>query len=159
MPNSWAGSWLPGVLTVFLAHFIWVGLVLGQAHAEWLMGAIIVMSFITSNSAGIAAFITALRSPRQGFLLGLLMAPLAAVLAVVSNLAVRLAGVHIDLSGFRGILGLFAVTMVYGCFVAIVGGAIGLWMRRRAAKETLPAPEAPPAIPAASPPAEPPPLG
>ena len=101
MAKSAAASWLPGALAVFFAHLAWIGLVIGQAHAEWLMGAIIVMSFVTSNSAGIGAFVTALRAPRHGFLLGLGMAPLAAVLAVISNLAVRLAGVHIDLSGFR----------------------------------------------------------
>ena len=142
---------------MFLAHFLWVGLVLAQARAEWLMGAIIVMSFVTSNSAGLGAFITALKAPAHGFVLALGMAPLAAVMAVVSNLAVRLAGVHIDLSGFRGILGLFAVTMVYGFFVAVIGGLIGLWVRRRTAKEAEPAP-APPitAEPLSSPSPEPP---
>jgi hypothetical protein len=153
-------SWRYGALTVFLAHFLWVGLVVAQAHAEWLMGAIIVMSFVTSNSAGLGAFIAALKAPAHGFVLGLGMAPLAAVMAVLSNLAVRLAGVHIDLSGFRGILGLFAVTMVYGFFVAVIGGLIGLWVRRRTAKEAEPASASPiTAEPLASPPPEPPPLG
>jgi hypothetical protein len=159
MAKSAAASWLPGALAVFFAHIAWVGLVVGQAHAEWLMGAIIVMSFVTSNSAGIGAFITALRAPRHGFLLGLGMAPLAAVLAVLSNLAVRLAGVHIDLSGFRGILGLFAVTLGYGLFVAVIGGAIGAWGRRRAARDAQ-AVSTPTVTPvAATPPPEPPPLG
>jgi hypothetical protein len=159
MAKSAAASWLPGALAVFFAHLAWVGLVIGQAHAEWLMGAIIVMSFVTSNSAGIGAFVTALRAPRHGFLLGLGMAPLAAVLAVVSNLAVRLAGVHIDLSGFRGIVGLFGVTLGYGLFVAVIGGAIGVWGRRRAERDAQ-ALAPPPVAPVTSmPPPEPPPLG
>jgi hypothetical protein len=147
-----------GALVVFLVHIVWVGLVVGQAHAEWLMAPIIVMSFVTSNSAGLGAFIIALKAPHHGFLAGLGMAPLAALMAVLSNLAVRLAGIHIDLSGFRGILGLFAVTMVYGFFVAVIGGLIGLWVRRRNAKEAAPI-LVPPPVPAASPPPEPPPLG
>jgi len=153
-------SWVYGAATVFLSHFAWVALVVSQAHAEWLMGPIIVMSFVTSNSAGLGAFVTALKAPDRGFLLGLGMAPLAAVMAVVSNLAVRLAGVHIDLSGFRGILGLFGVTLGYGLFVAVIGGAIGTWGRRRALKESqviATAPSEP--VPAATPPPEPPPLG
>ena len=52
---------------MFLAHFLWVGLVLAQARAEWLRGAIIVMSFVTSNSAGLGAFITALNAPAPSF--------------------------------------------------------------------------------------------
>jgi hypothetical protein len=81
-------------------------------------------------------------------------------MAVVSNLAVRLAGVHIDLSGFRGILGLFAVTMVYGFFVAVIGGLIGLWVRRRTAKEAASEVHQPiTAEPLSAPPPEPPPLG
>ena len=149
MPKSWARNCRAGALAVFLAHFIWVGLVIGQVRAEWLMGPIIVMSFITSNSAGLAAFLTALKAPEHGFLLGIALVPLAALMAVASNLSVRLAGVHIDLSGFRGILGLFAVTLAYGLFVAIIGAAIGWWARRRNAKDaqaaTAAAPsEAPP---------------
>jgi hypothetical protein len=135
MPKGWAKSCAPGALAVFLAHLVWVGLVIGQARAGWLMGAIIMMFFVTLNSAGLGAFIIALRVPRHGFVLGLAMAPLAAALAVASNLAVRLAGVHIDLSGFRGVLGLFAVTLAYGVFVAVIGGAIGAWGRRRAARD------------------------
>jgi len=156
MPKSWAY----GALVVFLAHLLWVGLVLGQAHAEWLMGPIIVMSFVTSNSAGLGAFVIGLKVPRHGFLWGLGMAPLAAVLAVVSNLAMRLAGVHIDLSGFRGMLGLFGVTLGYGLFVAVIGGAIGVWGRRRALRDAQVA-AATPVVPepAAMPPPEPPPLG
>lgn len=159
MPNSWAKTWIIGALAVVLTHLLWVALVLGQSRAEWLMGAIIVMSFVTSNSAGLGAFIIALRAPHHGFLVCLGMAPLAAVMAVVSNLAIRLAGVHVDLSGFRGILGLFAVTMVYGFFVAVIGGLIGLWVRRRNMKETQFLSEHPSPVPLPNPPPEPPPLG
>jgi len=160
MPKSWAKSWMSGALTVFLAYFLWVALVLGQARAEWLMGPIIVMSFVTSNSAGLGAFVIALKAPSHGFLWGLGMAPLAAVLAVLANLAVRLAGVHIDLSGFRGILGLFGVTLGYGLFVAVIGGAIGAWGRRRALRDAQVATAAPVTLATAvMPPPEPPPLG
>jgi hypothetical protein len=138
MPKSWAGGWVAGALVVLFAHVVWVTLVVVQVHAEWLTGAIITLSFVTSNAAGLGAFVTALRTPAHGFLLGLGMAPLAALLAVVSHLAVRLADVHIELAGIRGIFGLLAATLLYGLFVAMVGGAIGAWARRRAAHDAQP---------------------
>jgi hypothetical protein len=138
MPRSRASSWVFGALAVVLAHLLWVGLVLGQAQAGWLMGAIIAMFFVTLNSAGLGAFVTARLAPDHGFLLGLGHAPLAAALAVGANLAVRLAGVRIDLAGFRGMAGLFAVTLAYGIFASTVGGLIGWWTRRQPAGEAAP---------------------
>jgi hypothetical protein len=70
-------------------------------------------------------------APRHGFLLGLSMAPLSALLAALSNGLLQAAGTHVDFAEFRGGIGLFAVSLAYGLFVAATGGAIGLWMKRR----------------------------
>ena len=106
-------------------------MILTQAHADRVMGAIIVMLFVTMNIAGLGAFITSFLAPRHRFLLGLSMAPLAALLAVAGNLLLEASGTHVDFSGFRGNAGLFAVSLAYGLFVSAVGGGLGTWRTRR----------------------------
>ncbi len=54
-------SWVYGAATVLVVHILWIALILTQAHADWVMGAIIVMLFVTMNIAGLGAFITAHR--------------------------------------------------------------------------------------------------
>ena len=126
-------SWVSGAATVLVVHVLWIALIFTQAHADWVMGAIIVMLFVTMNIAGLGAFITSYRAPRHRFLLGLSMAPLAAVLAAAGNLLLAAAGTHVDFSGFRGNVGLFAISLGYGLFVAAVGAGIGTWLTGRRA--------------------------
>src|SRR5262245_40907018 len=52
-------SWMYGAATVLAVHVLWMGLILIEAHLGWVMGAIIVMLFVTMNIAGLGAFITA----------------------------------------------------------------------------------------------------
>jgi hypothetical protein len=145
-------SWVYGAATVLVVHLLWIGLVFTQAHVDWVMGAIIVMLFVTMNIAGLGAFITAYLAPRHRLLLGLTMAPLAAVLAAAGNLLLEASGTHVDFAGFRGNAGLFAVSLAYGLFVSAVGGGIGAWLARRRDRDApaAPAPAAEPA-PAAPP--------
>jgi hypothetical protein len=124
-------SWVYGAATVLVAHILWIALILTQAHADRVMGAVIVMLFVTMNIAGLAAFITTFLAPRHRFLLGLSMAPLSAIFAAAGNLALEASGTHVDFSGFRGNAGLFAVSLAYGLFVAAVGGGLGMWLSRR----------------------------
>jgi len=133
-------SWAWGAATVFLVHVVWFVLILTQAHADWVMGGIIVMLFVTMNIAGLGAFITSYSAPRHPLLLGLTMAPLTAVLATVSNLLLELTGTHVDFAGFRGNVGLFAVSLAYGIFVSAVGGGLGAWLAQRHARLTRPPP-------------------
>jgi len=152
-------SWIRGAATVFLVHLVWFALILTQAHADWVMGGIIVMLFVTMNIAGLGAFITSYGAPRHRLLLGLSMAPLTAVLATVSNLLLDVTGTHVDFSGFRGNAGLLAVSLAYGIFVSAVGGGIGAWLARRNARLARPPPvsESPvaPAVPDSKPAAPP----
>lgn len=124
-------SWAYGAAAVLAVHAAWFGLIFLESRADWFMAAILVMLFVAMNVAGLGAFITAMTAPRSGFLLGLTLAPLSALLATLSNGLLQAAGTHVDLAGFRGGIGLFAVSLAYGIFVSAVGGAIGLWMRRR----------------------------
>jgi len=133
-------SWVLGAATVFLVHVVWFALILTQAHADWVMGGIIVMFFVTMNIAGLGAFITSYRAPRHPLLLGLTMAPLTAVLATVSNLLLEVTGTHVNFAGFRGDAGLFAISLAYGVFASAVGGGIGAWLARRRARLTRPPP-------------------
>jgi hypothetical protein len=110
-------SWVWGAATVILVHVVWFALILTGAHADWVMGGIIVMFFVTMNIAGLGAFITSYTAPRHPLLLGLTMAPLTAVLATVSNLLLELTGTHVNFAGFRGNVGLLAVSLAYGIFV------------------------------------------
>ena len=153
-----AKSWAWGASTVFGVNLLWFGLIVAQAHADWVMGGIIVMLFVAMNIAGLGAFITAYRAPRHRFLLGLTMAPLTAVLSTVSNWLLGSMGTHVDFAGVRGSLGLFAVSLAYGIFVSAVGGAIGTGLAHRHARLASPAPVAAvPELPAAGPkPAAPP---
>ena len=128
-------SWAYGAAAVVLIHAAWFGLIFLESRADWFMAAIVVMLFVAMNVAGLGAFITAMTAPRRGFLLGLTMAPLSAALTVGSNLAFAAAGNRVDLSGFYDNLGLLVVSLGYGAFVAAVGGAIGLWMKRRNGSE------------------------
>ena len=123
-------SWAWGAATVFLVQVVWFVLILTQAHADWVMGGIIVMLFVTMNIAGLGAFITSYTAPRHPLLLGLTMAPLTAVLATVSNLLLELSGTHVDFAGLRGNVGLLAVSLAYGIFVSAVGGGLGVWLAR-----------------------------
>jgi len=124
-------SWGYGAAAVVLIHTAWFGLIFLESRADWFMAAIVVMLFAATNVAGLGAFITAMTAPRHGFLLGLTMAPLSAALTVASNLAFMATGNRVDLSGFYDNWGLLTVSLGYGAFVAAVGGAIGLWMKRR----------------------------
>ena len=124
-------GWVYGAGLVFAMHLLWFALILTQAHVDWVMPAIIMLFFVTMNIAGLAAFVTAWLAPRHGFLLALSMAPLTALLATLFNVLLETAGTHVDFSGFRGNLGLFAVSLAYGIFVSAVGGGIGLWWARR----------------------------
>jgi hypothetical protein len=143
-------SWVFGAGVVVAVHAAWVGLIFLESRTDWFMAAIVVMFFVTMNVAGLGAFITAMTAPRRGLLLGLTMAPLSAALTVGSNLAFVATGNRVDFSGFYDNWGLLTVSLSYGVFVAVVGGAIGLWMRRRNGNGTVPvATEAPLAAPAA----------
>jgi hypothetical protein len=124
-------SWAYGACTVLGVHALWFGLILLQSRADWFMGAIVMMSFVAMNVAGLGAFMTALAAPRRGFLLGLSMAPLSALLGTASNLLFAATGMRVDLSGFYDNFGLFTVTLGYGIFVAAVGGGIGGWLARK----------------------------
>lgn len=124
-------SWAYGAAVVVLIHAAWFGLIYLESRADWFMAGIVVMLFVAMNVAGLGAFITAMTAPRRGFLLGLCMAPLSAALTVGSNLGFRAVGNRVDFSGFYDNWGLLTVSLGYGVFVAAVGGAIGLWMKRR----------------------------
>ena len=160
-------SWLFGASVVLAVHAAWVGLIFLESRADWFMAAIVVMLFVATNVAGLGAFITAMTAPRRGFLLGLTMAPLSAALTVGSNLAFAATGNRVDLSGFYDNFGLLTVSLGYGAFVAAVGGAIGLWMKRRNGNGRAPAITAEPVAASAArvepyisePPVPPPPAG
>lgn len=124
-------SWLSGAGVVLAVHAAWLGLIFLESRTDWFMAAIVVMFFVAMNVAGLGAFITAMTAPRRGLLLGLTMAPLSAALTVGSNLAFAAAGNRVDFSGFYDNWGLLTVSFAYGAFVAVVGGGIGLWMKRR----------------------------
>ena len=159
-------SWAWGAAAVFGVHVLWFALILTQAHADWVMGGIIVMLFITMNIAGLGAFITSYRAPHHRFVLGLTMGPLTAVLSTVLNLLLKVTGTHVDFAGVRGNLGLFAVSLAYGIFVSAVGGAIGTGLAHRHARlarptpitaaPTVPQPAAEPKVTAEAKPAAPP---
>ena len=108
---------------------LWFALILTQAHADWVMGAIIVMLFVTMNIAGLGAFITALLAPRASL-------PAGAEHGAAGGRARRCrrtccwmaTGTHVDFSGFHDNAGLFAVSLAYGLFVSAVGGGIGAWL-------------------------------
>ena len=160
-------SWAYGAVVVVLIHAARDSRKMSPIQAAWIMAAIVVMLFVATNVAGLGAFITAMTAPRRGFLLGLTMAPLSAALTVGSNLAFGAMGNRVDLSGFYDNFGLLTVSLGYGAFVAAVGGAIGLWMKRRNGNGRPPAiTETPASAPAArvepfisEPPAAPPPAG
>jgi hypothetical protein len=123
-------SWVYGACTVLGVHALWFGLIFLESRADWFMAAIVVMSFVTMNVAGLGAFITAVAAPRRGFMLGLSMAPLSACLGMASNLLFAATGSRVDLSGFYDNFGLLTVSLAYGIFVSAVGGGIGRWMAR-----------------------------
>jgi hypothetical protein len=124
-------SWAYGAATVLGVHALWFGLVFLESRAAWFMAALVVMSLVAMNVAGLGAFITAMTSPRHGFLLGLTLAPLSAFLGMGSNLLFAATGIRVDVSGFYDNFGLFTVSLAYGIFAAAVGGGIGRWMARK----------------------------
>ena len=124
-------SWACGASVVAAAYVLWFVLLYSGARADWFMPAIIVMFFVTLNIAGLGSFITAYLAPGRWAWQALGMAPLAAALATLSNVLLARSGTRLDFSGFRGNLGLFSVSLAYGIFVALVGAALGHWMRKR----------------------------
>ena len=124
-------AWREGAAVVVLAHLSWFGLIVLGSHSGWFMGAIVVMFFLVMNIAGLAAFVTALRSPDRQWMRAMSMAPLTALLATLSNFLFEAIGVPVDFSGFHGTAGLFAVSLAYGIFVSAVGAGIGIWVSRR----------------------------
>lgn len=132
-------GWASGAGVILAVHAAWFGLIHFESRADWFMGAIVVMLFVVMNVAGLGAFVTALTATRRGFLLGLSHAPLTALLATLSNLLLAATGTNVDFSGYRGNAGLFAISIAYGLFVCVIGGGIGLWMKRRSDTSTRPA--------------------
>jgi hypothetical protein len=106
-----------GACTVLRVHALWFGLISLESRTDWFMGAIVLMSFVTMNVAGLGAFITALVAPRRSFLLGVSIAPPSAGLSVAANLLFAATGNRVDLSGFYANFGLFTVLLAYGVFV------------------------------------------
>jgi hypothetical protein len=133
VPADMKKSWAYGAATVLIAHVLWLVLILIQANADWVMPAIVMMLFVIINIAGIAAFVSALRAPRDPVLLGLTMAPLAAVITTAGNLLLVASGSHLDFTGAGGSLDLFFVALTYGFFVAAIGAGIGAWLAQRRA--------------------------
>src|SRR4051812_8562175 len=104
-------SWGCGAALVLGTQLLWFALVFTEARVDWVMPAIIVLFFVAMNIAGLAAFVTAWRAPRHGLPLALTMAPLTALLATLFNILLDACGTHVNFSGFRGNLGLFAISL------------------------------------------------
>jgi len=124
-------SWLYGAATVLIAHLLWLALIFIQSRVDWVMPGIVLMLFVVINIAGIAAFITALKAPRDPLPLALTMAPLTAAVMTAGNQVLVAAGSHLDFAGARGSVGLFSVALLYGLFVSAIGGLIGTWLAPR----------------------------
>lgn len=149
-------SWIYGAATVLAAQLLWLALILTQSYGDWVMPAIVMMLFVVINIAGIGAFVTALKAPRDPLLLALSMAPLSAGLVTLGNELLVVTGTRLDFAGSRGSLGLFTVAFIYGMFVAVIGGLIGVWMaKRRIADAGMAAAAAAAARPAPAPVTEP----
>jgi hypothetical protein len=131
-------AWGLGAAILLIAHAQWFALLFFQARADWFMPLITPGLLLMMNIAGIAALVTARRAPRRRFLLAMTMAPLTAVLSVLSNLGFERFGQLVDFSGVRGAVGLFGVTLAYGIFVSAIGGAIGVWWAGRRVAEAPP---------------------
>jgi hypothetical protein len=132
-------SWVWGAATVILVHVVWFALILTQAHADWVMGGIIVMLFVTMNIAGLGAFITSYGSapppaagPHHGAPDGRARHRLEPVAGIDRN--------PCEFAGFRGNVGLLAVSLAYGIFVSAVGGGLGAWLARRRTRRAPPPP-------------------
>ena len=120
---------------MFCAHFTLFWLIVGEARVNWLMPVIVVMMLVVMNIAGLGAFVTARQAPKFRLPLAMTMALLTAVLGTLSNLLFGFFGVRADLSGFYNDAGLFTMLFMYGIFVSIVGGGIGMWIGRRREEE------------------------
>lgn len=128
-------AWISGFLAVFLAHLAWFGAVVGEAHVDGFMPLVMLLLLVVLNVAGVAAYLIARRAARLGLLLALTMAPLTAALGTTSNLLFGAAGTRVDISGFYNNAGLFTSLLLYGAFVSAIGGAIGLWIRKKRGTE------------------------
>jgi hypothetical protein len=132
-------AWFSGALAVFCAHFALFWLIVGEAWVSWLMPAIVVMLLVVMNIAGLGAFVTARLAPKFRLPLAMTMALLSAVLGTLSNRLFGYFGVRADLSGFYNDAGLFTMLFMYGIFVSIAGGGLGMWIgRRREVEEVSP---------------------
>ena len=118
-------------MAVFLTHLTWFGVVLAEARVDAFMPLTVVLLLVVLNIAGVAAFMIARRVPGPGLLLALTMAPITAALGTAANLLFGRVGVRVDISGFYTNAGLFTSLLVYGAFVSLVGGVLGMWVGRR----------------------------
>jgi hypothetical protein len=137
-------AWFSGFSAVFLAHLVWFGVVAAAARVDGLMPLVMILLLAVLNVAGLAAFMIARQRSPHRLLLGLTMAPLTAALGTASNLLFRATGTRLDISGFYSDAGLFTSLLVYGLFVCVVGGLIGIWLAPRHGEE-IPATAATPA--------------
>jgi hypothetical protein len=137
--NNIGRAWISGVLAVFLAHLAWFGAIVADARLGGLMPLVVLLLLVVLNIAGVAGFMIARRESRLGLPLALTMAPLTAALGTAANLLFGAAGVRVDISGFYNSAGLFTSLLLYGVIVSAVGGALGMWTRRKSDAE-IPAP-------------------
>jgi len=86
-------------------------------------------------SPALAAFLVSYFSPQKKMLLGMSMAFVAAIYAIVINTVPQLLGDAVDFPGIQGAVILFTITSVYSGVGCAAGGFCGYMLaKRRAAK-------------------------
>jgi hypothetical protein len=115
-------AWIRGALVVAIAQAIWFGTFVLDRYIALAM----VMFWSAPLFAGGAA---AYLSPKRPLAIGASMALVAGALTVVWNTAFQLLGKPIDFSGASGGWTLFLVTIAYSLVLALLGSAVGRWLR------------------------------
>lgn len=119
------GAWLVAVR--FGGTYL-LGVRIGEIHAIY-YGLVLFLWL----SPALAAFLVSYFSPQRRMFLGMSMALVAAVFAVLTNAIPQLLGDAVDFPGIQGALILFAITFVYSRFGCAVGIFCGYILAKRRA--------------------------
>lgn len=119
--KSFGIPWAIGVSVLLVALLLWNGILFVEDTRWFRIGEVILW-----GSPLIAALVASWLTPRRKFLVGLSMAPIAAILHVLSHGAFQASGRQVDFPGAAGGALFFFLVLAGAAIPALVGTLVGM---------------------------------
>jgi hypothetical protein len=121
-------AWFIGAGIITVAYMAWLIILQAKQYSD-------VLIFLLWISPFVAALVSAYLAPQRKVLFGMSMVLPTVFLTVVFNVVYQWIGIAVDFPGVRGGLILFAITLIYSCFLCGVGSILGLLLAKKFQKK------------------------